>query len=64
MTTTAHPDTAQLQAVFERAEQALMETAEAERLAYQRCQDAYGAYEVARDEATAAWVAWVEASAP
>ncbi|PZS23733.1 MAG: hypothetical protein DLM61_23585 [Pseudonocardiales bacterium] len=52
------------EAAFERAEQARMEAAEAEHGAFVRWQEAYGAYEVARDEASAAWTAWVEAIVP
>jgi uncharacterized integral membrane protein len=54
----------QLEAAFERVEQARMEAAEAEHAAFARWQEAYGAYEVARDEASAAWTAWVEAVVP
>ena len=34
-----------------------------ERAAYLRWEEAYGAYEVARDEASAAWTVWVTAIA-
>jgi hypothetical protein len=54
----------QLEATFERAEQAREEAAEAERAAYLYWQEAYGAYEVARDEASAALTAWVQAVVP
>ncbi|MGH3779427.1 MAG: hypothetical protein ACRDRO_02055 [Pseudonocardiaceae bacterium] len=54
----------QFEAVFERAEQARMEAAEAEHAACVRWQEAYDAYEVARDDASAAWTAWVEAIVP
>ncbi len=64
MTTAAPPDAAQLEAAFERAEQARMEAAEAEHAAFVRWQEAYGAYDVARDEASAALTAWVEAVVP
>jgi hypothetical protein len=64
MTTATRPDVAQLEATSERAEQARVEAAEAERAAYQQWQDAYGAYEVACDDAKAAWRAWVEATVP
>lgn len=64
MTTATRPDVAQLEAMSERAEQARVEAAEAERAAYQQWQDAYGAYEIACDDAKAAWTAWVEATAP
>jgi hypothetical protein len=50
--------------LYERAEQLRDEAAEAERGAYLRWEEAYGAYEVASDEASAAWTVWVEAIAP
>ena len=56
-------DVTQLAAVVDRLEQARVEAAEAERVAFDRWQDAYGAYEVARDEAAAAWSAWTRAVA-
>jgi hypothetical protein len=64
MTTAAHPDAAQLETVFQQAEQARMEAADAEHAAFVRWQETYGAYDVARDEASAAWTAWVEALVP
>jgi hypothetical protein len=57
-------DPVQRAAAYRRVEQVVQETAEAERAAYLRWQEAYGAYEVARDEASAEWAAWVEAIAP
>ena len=63
-TLTLNPDLAQLRERHERAEQLCEEAAEAERAAYLHWQEAYGAYEVARDEASAAWSAWVEALTP
>jgi hypothetical protein len=57
-------DLAQLTEMHERAERLCEEAADAERAAYLHWQEAYGAYEVARDEASAAWTAWVEAIAP
>lgn len=48
----------------EQAEQLCAETAEAERAAYLHWQEAYGAYEVARDEASVALRAWVQARLP
>ena len=54
----------QVEATFERAEQARAQAAEAERAAYLHWQQAYGAYEVARDEASAALTAWVQAVVP
>lgn len=58
------PDLERLKTIYEHAEQLREEAAEAERAAFVRWQEAYGAYEVARDEASAAWTACVEASAP
>jgi hypothetical protein len=60
-TSTVSPDLARLKAMHEHAEQLQEEAAEAERAAFVRWQEAYGAYEVARDEASAAWTAWVGA---
>jgi hypothetical protein len=54
----------QLREIYGRAEQLRDEAAEAERAAFVCWQEAYGAYEVARDEASAAWAAWVEAITP
>jgi hypothetical protein len=56
-------DPVQREAAYRRVEQLVLEAAEAERAAYLRWQQAYGAYEVARDEASAEWAAWVEAIA-
>jgi hypothetical protein len=57
-------DTAQREAAYRRVEQVVQEAAEAERAAFVAWQEAYGAYEVARDEASAAWTAWIEDTAP
>jgi hypothetical protein len=57
-------DLGQLKEMYQRAEQLRDEAAEAERAAFVRWQEAYGAYEIARDEACAAWTVWVEALAP
>ena len=57
-------DPVQREAAYRRIEQLVREAAEAERAAYLRWQEAYGAYEVARDEASAEWTAWVGAIAP
>jgi hypothetical protein len=54
----------QLREIYGRAEQLRDEAAEAERAAFVCWQEAYGTYEVARDEASAAWAAWVEAITP
>jgi hypothetical protein len=63
-TSTMSPDLVKLREMHERTERLREEAAEAERAAYLHWQEAYGAYEVARDEASAAWTAWVEAIAP
>lgn len=63
-TPTARSDVSRLEAAAERSEQLRQEAAEAERVAYQRWLEAWGAYEVARDESTQAWTAWAEASSP
>jgi hypothetical protein len=57
-------DPVQREVAYRRVEQVVAEAAEAERAAYLRWQEAYGAYEVARDEASAEWTAWVEAVVP
>jgi hypothetical protein len=64
MSAPAISDLAQLEATFERAERVRVEAAEVERVAYLRWQEVYGAYEIARDEASAALTAWVEAVLP
>ena len=61
---TVNLDLEQLREIYERAEQLRDEAAEAERAAYLHWQEAYGAYEVARDEASAAWTVWVAAITP
>jgi hypothetical protein len=48
----------------EQAEQCCAEAAEAEGTAFLYWQEAYGAYEVARDEASAAWTTWMQAITP
>jgi len=48
----------------EQAEQRCTEAAEAEQAAYLYWQEAYGTYELARDEASAAVRAWVQALLP
>jgi hypothetical protein len=63
-TSTMSPELAQLDELHQRAEWLCEEAAQAERAAFVAWQEAYGAYEVARDEATAAWSAWVEATTP
>jgi hypothetical protein len=58
------PDLVQLKEMHERTEQLREEAAQAERAAFLHWQEAYGAYELARDEASAAWTVWVAAIAP
>jgi hypothetical protein len=60
-TATISPELARLEKLHERAEGLREDAAEVERVAFVVWQQAYGAYEVACDEATAAWAAWVEA---
>jgi hypothetical protein len=57
-------DLAQLEDARERTEQLRQEAADAERSAYLRWQEAFAAYEVARDEESEAWTAWAEAIGP
>jgi hypothetical protein len=61
MTTATRPDVAQLEAT---SEQARVEAARGGTGDYQQWQDVYGAYEVACDDAKAAWTAWAEVTAP
>jgi hypothetical protein len=63
-TSTISADLTQLKEAHERAEQLREEAAEAERVAFVVWQEAYGAYEVACDEASAAWTAWLAAVTP
>ena len=57
-------DLAQLENAAQRTEHLRHEAADAERSAYVRWQEAFAAYEVARDEASDAWTAWAEAIGP
>jgi len=61
---TMSPDLVQLREIHERAVRLREEAAEAEHAAYLHWQEGYGAYELARDEASAAWLAWLEALVP
>jgi hypothetical protein len=61
MSASAISDHAQVEATYQRAEYLVREAAEAERAAFVRWQQAYGAYEAARDQASAAWTAWAGA---
>jgi DNA-binding protein H-NS len=54
MRTTAITDLDQLEAAYQRTEQLMQEAAEAERAAFAQWQHAYGAYEVACDQAATA----------
>jgi hypothetical protein len=63
MRTPAISDATQREATYRRFEQAAQDAAEAERAAFVAWEKAYGAYEVACDEASAAWEAWTEAIA-
>jgi hypothetical protein len=64
MRTTAITDLGQLEAAYQRTEQLMQEAAEAERAAFAQWQHAYGAYEVACDEAATARANWVQALIP
>jgi hypothetical protein len=64
MTAPVISNAVQREAAFRQIEQLVQEAAEAERAAFVAWQEAYGAYEVARDEATAARRAWGEAITP
>jgi hypothetical protein len=57
-------DPAQVDAVHLRVEQILQEAAEAERAAFVRWQQAYGAYELACDDAMTARANWAQALVP
>lgn len=60
-------DPAQVEAAYLRTEQLLREAAEAEHAAFVRWQEAYGAYELACDDAVTAradWADWAQATAP
>jgi hypothetical protein len=64
MSSSTCADPAQLEAVYARAEQLLQEAAEAERAAFVAWQEAYGAYEVACDDAATARTSWAQALVP
>lgn len=57
-------DLGQLEAAYTRAEQLSQEAAEAERAAFVRWQEAYGAYEVACDDVATARASWEQALVP
>jgi hypothetical protein len=64
MTTTAINDLGQLEAAYQRTEQLMQEAAEAEQAAFAQWQHAYGAYEVACDQAATARANWAQALIP
>ena len=64
MSALAISDLTELEATYRRGEQLVRQAAETERVAFVQWQQAYGAYEVARDEASAAWMAWIQAVTP
>jgi hypothetical protein len=57
-------DAPEREAEYRRFDQVVQEAAEAERAAFVAWQEAYGAYEVARDDASAACMASAGAIAP
>ncbi|HEX2289188.1 MAG TPA: hypothetical protein VHH53_03110 [Pseudonocardiaceae bacterium] len=64
MSALAISDITEREATYRRGEQLVRHAAEAERVAFVHWQEAYGAYEVACDEASVAWTAWIEAVTP
>ncbi|MDQ4105201.1 MAG: hypothetical protein M3186_16365 [Actinomycetota bacterium] len=64
MSALAVNDVTELEATYRRGEQLVRQAAQAERAAFVQWQQAYGAYELARDEASAAGTAWIEAVTP
>ena len=64
MSTPTITDPAQLEAAHARTEQLLQEAAEAEHAAFLRWQEAYGAYQVACDDAATARANWEQALIP
>ena len=57
-------DLSQLEAAYQRTEQLMQEAAEAERVAFAQWQHAYGAHEVACEEAAIARANWEQALIP
>jgi hypothetical protein len=57
-------DAPEREAGYRRLEQVVQEAAEVERAAFVAWQEGYGAYEVARDDASAAWMASAGVIAP
>jgi hypothetical protein len=64
MNTPTITDPAQVEATYLRVEQLLREAAEAEHVAFVRWQQAYGAYELACDDAVTARANWAQTTAP
>ena len=64
MSAPAISDRVHVEATYWRVEQLVQEAAETERAAFAAWQEAYGAYEVACDEASAARTAWAGAVDP
>jgi hypothetical protein len=64
MSTLTITDPAQLDTAYARTEQLLREVVEAERVAFVRWQQAYGTYELARDDAMTARASWAQALVP
>ena len=63
MTAPTITEPAELEAAYRQADLLLQEAADAERAAFARWQEAYGAYEVACDDAATALASWAEATA-
>jgi hypothetical protein len=64
MNALAISDITDLEATYQRGEQLVRQAAEAERVAFVQWQQAYGAYEAARDNASSVWTAWIKAITP
>jgi hypothetical protein len=64
MSASTTTDLRHLDAAYQRTEQLMQEAAEAERAAFAQWQHAYGAYELACDEATTARANWEQALVP
>jgi hypothetical protein len=64
MSTPTITDLGQLETAHARTEQLLQEADEAEHAAFVRWQQAYGAYEIACDDAATAQASWAQALAP
>ena len=64
MSSSTITDPAQLEAAYARTEQLLQEAAQTEQAAFVRWQEAYGAYEVACDDAATTRANWAQALVP